>query len=460
MNLTKIKVTGLFGTFNHVIQFKTKENITLIHGQNGLGKTVLLRMLKAFFDLNFEELNNQIFDNFILYFPKRTEVRIKRGVKHGIAELKIEKVVAGKKIGSVYSPRQIENRRIRTKTASSHGIIYQREIFEDKFMYHEELDYIVRQYIPEPLKAIEPGIWYSHRMGRMMDSSELIDRYRKYIPTEFFNRVQTPDWLKELATSQKTSIIETQRLLNKIKSEDGKYRSTVVDYSKETIERIKTKRAEASDLASKLDRTYPNRLIEKLRNQETISNQELKNKLIALEGKRQLLNFAGITDTEETYIQPDTIQDNLIKNVLQLYVEDSNEKLSVYNELSEKIFLFLEIINRRFLYKKLSIDKQIGFKFTSTINKNSDVPLTGLSSGEQHELVLFYHLLFNTEPGSLLLIDEPEISLHISWQKSFINDLKEIIKLNSVEIIIATHSPDLIGKYWDLTVELKGIERK
>jgi predicted ATP-dependent endonuclease of OLD family len=64
---------------------------------------------------------------------------------------------------------------------------------------------------------------------------------------------------------------------------------------------------------------------------------------------------------------------------------------------------------------------------------------------------LFYQLLFNTQDGSLLLIDEPEISLHISWQNQFINDLKEVIKINSMDILIATHSPDIISNYWNLT---------
>ena len=104
----------------------------------------------------------------------------------------------------------------------------------------------------------------------------------------------------------------------------------------------------------------------------------------------------------------------------------------------------------------MSIDKKTGFVFNSSIT-NKNIPLSGLSSGEQHELVLFYQLLFNTEPNSLLLIDEPEISLHISWQNHFIDDLRDVIKLNNFSAIIATHSPDIINKNWDLTVKLKGI---
>ncbi|MEC4851793.1 MAG: AAA family ATPase, partial [Jaaginema sp. PMC 1079.18] len=83
---------------------------------------------------------------------------------------------------------------------------------------------------------------------------------------------------------------------------------------------------------------------------------------------------------------------------------------------------------------------------------------TELSSGEQHELVLLYELLFKVEPNSLVLIDEPELSLHVGWQVQFLKDLQEIVKLANLDILMATHSPDIIQDRWDLTVELKGIE--
>lgn len=152
-----------------------------------------------------------------------------------------------------------------------------------------------------------------------------------------------------------------------------------------------------------------------------------------------------------------------LKYVLKLYVEDSFEKLKIFDGLSRKIEILLDVINKRFKHKKLFIDKKKGFLLKSTIllddnGKPNEIPLDKLSSGEQNELVLFYELLFKSKNDSLILIDEPEISLHISWQNSFIEDLKEISSLNNLEILIATHSPGIISNNWDLRVELKGIE--
>jgi predicted ATP-binding protein involved in virulence len=82
------------------------------------------------------------------------------------------------------------------------------------------------------------------------------------------------------------------------------------------------------------------------------------------------------------------------------------------------------------------------------------IPLVALSSGEQHQLVLYYQLLFKTNKHSLIMIDEPEISLHIAWQKLFLKDLQEVIAHNPFDALIATHSPQIIHDRWDLTASL------
>lgn len=63
--------------------------------------------------------------------------------------------------------------------------------------------------------------------------------------------------------------------------------------------------------------------------------------------------------------------------------------------------------------------------------------------------------LFKSQPNSLILIDEPEISLHIAWQQQFLEDMQAISDVTEVNIIIATHSPDIINGRWDLTTGLE-----
>ena len=82
------------------------------------------------------------------------------------------------------------------------------------------------------------------------------------------------------------------------------------------------------------------------------------------------------------------------------------------------------------------------------------LPLDLLSSGEQHELVLHYNLLFRVRPNTAVLIDEPELSLHVGWQKKFLPDLTEIVQLSGFDAVVATHSPFVVGDRDDLMVPL------
>ncbi len=121
---------------------------------------------------------------------------------------------------------------------------------------------------------------------------------------------------------------------------------------------------------------------------------------------------------------------------------------------ARKLDLLLSIVNGRFTHKELKITEEKGF----TVETASGTILRPdqLSSGEQHLIVLLYDLLFTVRQNSLILIDEPELSLHVFWQQQFIADLLKIIQLVSIDILIATHSPQIIHDRWDLAVELKG----
>lgn len=137
---------------------------------------------------------------------------------------------------------------------------------------------------------------------------------------------------------------------------------------------------------------------------------------------------------------------------LKVYFDDFDIKYKEYEEFIERLDLFTAIINDRLSFKRMVITKEKGISIND--DKENEIPLNKLSSGEQQEIVLFYELIFGTQNNILLLIDEPEISLHITWQKRFMDDLLKIIEFKKVNAIVATHSPQIINNHWDLQVDL------
>ncbi|MBO4527894.1 MAG: ATP-binding protein, partial [Victivallales bacterium] len=100
------------------------------------------------------------------------------------------------------------------------------------------------------------------------------------------------------------------------------------------------------------------------------------------------------------------------------------------------------------------IDSENGITFKTTDESNTIIKLSDLSSGEKQEVILLYNLLFNMPEGSVLLIDEPETSLHVAWAKEFMDDIEKILKLKKSQALIATHSPFIIGERWAQTIDL------
>lgn len=83
---------------------------------------------------------------------------------------------------------------------------------------------------------------------------------------------------------------------------------------------------------------------------------------------------------------------------------------------------------------------------------NSFYDIRRLSSGEERLFTLLSNLASNNTKNIVYLIDEPEYSLHIDWQLKLVDVL---FQLNpKVQLIITTHSPDIISHYDNRVIRL------
>jgi predicted ATP-binding protein involved in virulence len=211
----------------------------------------------------------------------------------------------------------------------------------------------------------------------------------------------------------------------------------------ETIKKAATKYSEESN---KLDGTYTKRLMESA---DGISELQYKELTADAEIKFDKLNKYNLVNLE-----PFTAAkyDEKYANTLKIYFEDFGKKYSIFADLIAKLELFTDIINSRLLFKSVKISPEKGFFVESDTEK--ELELEKLSSGEKQEIILFFNLIFNAGKDTLLLVDEPEMSLHVTWQHKFIEDLIKVAKLNGFRAIVATHSPQIIAGRWDLQIDL------
>ena len=451
MQIEKICVTGLFGIFDHTIPINTKEGITIIHSLNGFGKTSTLRLLDGLFSSRYSVIEGIPFNKFVVTLENGDSIEIvqdhstskgkSKSISLDLSYFKMSGEVKTAYLGST------KNNRNRMKL----------------------LNYDIDS-IPE-LQRLGVHTWIYSITGERLSVEEVIDRFEDRLPPGIRNISSgDPDWLTELKQHLQVRLIESQRLLNAISNRvSRKYNEEMVmlpavsAYSEELSIMIKRKLEDYGNRSQLIDRTFPIRVMQHGSSQG-FTDEEIQEQLTELEKNRSRLIKLGLLDNAQSSDFQVSHQkfDESTKSLLSVYISDMKEKISVFDDIIEKMELFERLVNQKFSYsqKIMSFDKEKGFVFniSSGVETEKLNPLSpsDLSSGEQHEVVLLYELLFKVQKYSLVLIDEPELSLHVSWQRQFLEDLQEVRKLTQINMLIATHSPDIIQDRWDLTVELKG----
>lgn len=144
------------------------------------------------------------------------------------------------------------------------------------------------------------------------------------------------------------------------------------------------------------------------------------------------------------------------KQVEKLFLEaEAIDVKAKREEIYGKKNLFITIVNQLFekTGKVIDSDEQERMIF-----RQGDTTLTPyqMSSGEKQMLIILLKVLLQNNQPSILLMDEPESSLHLEWQEHLID---HILQLNEhIQIIIATHSPGIMMKGWlDKVTEIETI---
>ncbi len=442
MRIKQITVKHLFGIFDHTINLNMEERITIIHGKNGFGKTSILRLVNGFFNLKYSDIRAIPFQKFTIIFDDNSFVDVvpastsKNKKSNARPKIKFNFTSSDPKEKLTFYPNSLDGKTISFPLG------------------------MIDDFIPD-LDRVGSEKWLYTPTKEILDLEDIYERFGEYLPKQF--QKEYPDWLKKIIDSINVRFIESQRLLDI--SNSAKIGRTirrpmtlysVASYSEDLAENIQTKLAEYGQLSQTLDRTFPARVVQK---KASLTDDQLREKIDQLERERNQLISAGLLkkDEDSNFQVRDSIDDSTRK-LLSVYIEDVETKLNVFNDIYPKVELFKNIINKKYSFKSVTIEQSKGFIFTT--QEGEVLSPTDLSSGEQHELVILYELLFKVKPNTLILIDEPEMSLHISWQQEFLKDLQEITKLSELDILMATHSPDIINDRWDLTVELEKPKQK
>jgi predicted ATP-binding protein involved in virulence len=436
MMLRELVVEDLFGDFTHTITFKTADGLTLLHGPNGVGKTTVLRLLDSLFNRRIRQLRNQPFGIIRLEFDNGDRLQVAKRTSQDEQPSSLE---------FIFTP--INDEQARTWAyAGAINVDIPLGMIDD--------------IIPDVTRTGQRE-WTISTTGEILDLDAVLDKYEKFLPVRETSRNSVPpEWLSDLLERIPMFFIETDRLSTygrdprlRRPTREASQIPTVQIYSNELAEQIRRTLASYADSSQTLDSTFPTRLLQSdAQILVTPSDEEIRTRYAEQAERRSRYVRTGLLDAGDELQLPDKALDPMECRVLDTYLRDVDLKLDRLDDLADKLDLFLSIVNGKFRRKTIRVHRERGLLATTSTGQSLD--LGSLSSGEQQEIVLAYGLLFREKPGTMILLDEPELSLHVSWQMDLIPDLLRIADLAKLEFLVATHSPQIINDRWDLTVKL------
>ena len=444
MKLVRVEFTKLFGYFDYSIDFH--DTVTILHGLNGCGKTTMLQTINAVFNKEMDTIKSTDLQSVSFFFSTGAILKIDR--KKIYLDPEKEKAT-----GIIYLAYSIIENGKETVFDS----------FENTDEYQDIVKRFLKGYRPFPfLERINESTWYDRKRETKLNLEEVIAEYGTIIFRRYSREYledDIPQPVQDILASMDVRLIAADRLtvakrVERQYGEDNiKIERRVNLIAKDLSQKIRDTIQQYAQLSQAKDRTFPLRAIKQ---SSPLTVDENKSKMIELESKRKEFVDTGILEEEQDDIGIHDLLDAITESNrqnLSLYAIDTEEKLNALSSLSSSINLFRNLIDKNFNNKRIVFNKDYGFRFVATYSDSTILPQS-LSSGEQHELVMFYDLIFNASENTLILIDEPELSLHIKWQLDYVDELLQIISATKFSAVLATHSPQIIHDKWDLTVSL------
>ncbi len=192
--------------------------------------------------------------------------------------------------------------------------------------------------------------------------------------------------------------------------------------------------------------TFDKVIIKKTAKDKTIKYSY--NKATSLDNELALLIDIFIRYQLDIYMPNDTHLHNSTEELTKKVKEVMNNNLNI----------FFDILNKTIFENKYeaSIDKTYSILLVHCQTKQ-EIELSKLSSGEKQILIILLQALVTKNQPCIFLLDEPEVSLHLSIQEQLIDIIR---KLNeNAQLIIVTHSPSIVRKgYMDSYFEIENLK--
>lgn len=442
--ISRIRVTGLHNQFN--VSLDLSPDLNVIFGRNGRGKTTLLHILANALEHDFLRFRHIAFQNITIETHEGSSLVITRGGNQENTPIFVrlndsllstvsdqsnlheeERISIGNRIGyrPVYLPafRAILER-VSSRTGTSYSM--QAEIArEPGFEAIFEAERIALTQL-EPSGTSSSG-WESRlRQDRARDTAMKTIQCRGWFG-QFVPVVRYPS-LNDVRDQLATELRDAQLTMANFEKE--MFSEVFVSVFESMFEQNSEGPTPEPETVLK----NVNESLQQLSKREGDSNAIYRRIADALKSAKASSGNSGETAARVL---------NLYKNLLQKRIDAEQINYQQIRNFEESVNKFLD-------GKKLTVDSRSA-KYRLPQPRisaaNGTYSLNSLSSGERQVLTMLFSASRLGRHGGIFLVDEPELSLHVDWQRRILGELKKQA-VNS-QIIACTHAPEVGAEHFD-----------
>lgn len=420
-SIKTIVVEKLFGLYDYTLTIPStvEDNVFIIYGDNGTGKSTILRI--AYHLLSSETgqshktfLANSSFKYFLVEFSDGTKVSAERTDEN-------------EDYLGEYTINYVGDEEIRC--AIPCGWHEETHTFRVSFSVSSSLSRRSFRRLLDKLKGINIYFISDNRNERQYDS--LDQRHRRPLPTDPVAREM--EQLQEWVIGQ---ALEASK-----KGEEG-----IMDVYVKLLSKF-GKRHKKKESVITLEDIY-----------SEIGILEKRATSYAQIGFMPSTNYSDIKTCLSKVLKTNQ---SAAASILEPFLETQKNRLDALDYLFDTISYFCQSLNN-YLYKKHVIySVKEGFKFYQNSNEmplfdneKDEIGVKKLSSGERQLLSLFIMVIRKSNVCPIIIIDEPEISLNIKWQRRLLETLNYFVRDSDAQFVVATHSFEILSSHLKNTVRI------
>jgi energy-coupling factor transporter ATP-binding protein EcfA2 len=435
LSIVRIEVEKLFGRYTYILSRENNysdSSLIILYGDNGSGKTTILKLLFHLLSTSLERdhstfLEKTRFAKFSVFLADGTSIIASRENSNLTGSIKVE-------------------------------------ILPDQFTHEIKANNaeILEENLEQRLKIEVLGINFygMSSNSKLKEKPAYYNSLSKLRLNLFFlgdNRILAGDILDEEVKSStrkyrdnfnvdnelKISIDRTEKWLEKQAFKGTNQGAINVN---NIYEEIITKILHSSGNSLNDQPLQASTLIEELIRVENRNNDFSRFGLMPPLNTQKIVQILQASDTQANY--------PIVSRVLQPYLDSLAARFDALEVTQHLLTIFENTINNIFFrdkYIKLHVSE--GLKIFT--DQEQELSPDKLSSGEKQLLLLFCNTLTARDKATIFIIDEPEISLNVKWQRQLIRALLQLTKDSQVQFILATHSIELLSQYKNNVIKLE-----